>query len=751
MPIGQLFARLREENGSGFERHLLPALLSIASLLFDLSTPRGIAGGTLYVALVCCARLYREPRASYVLAACGTLFTLIGFLGKSVGHTPIWVSMVNRTLCIGVLWLGAALFCNEKRRAMKLTAVRSRADALLAVLSNAGDAIIGKSLDGIIFTWNTGAEKLFGIPAQEMIGRSTAILIPPELREEELSILQRAQDGRSVERLETRRLRKDGSSVDVSISTYPMRAESGEIESVFRTVRDISDRKQVECALHESEERYALAVRGMSVGVWEWDLRTSNLHLSPRYCEIVGIDCNPQGGQFASLRDRIHPEDQARVIELLQAHLRREGNFDTEYRFRHENGRFIWLRATAQASWDAAGKPVKVVGSIDDITERKHVEERFQLIVREAPYALLMADKRGTIQVANRRVTETFGWSNEELVGQKVELLMPERYRVQHSDIRGRYMEWVEQKSPDARSMSPGSCRVGIRRSGEEFPVDVGFIAFCHDDEPMVLCSVIEATERLRAEEDRNRFQERLEQQVSERTEQLVKANYDLEQFAFVASHDLKAPLRVIDNASKWLEEDLDQYLGGETRENMNLLRGRVRRMEKLLDDLLEYSRIGRKFDDSYSETVEGSVLIENILELLVPPPGFRVDISPAFSAAKFTRMPLQQILYNLINNAIKHHDKKVGLIEVKLEVSAADYHFTVVDDGPGIPKPYHEEVFKMFQTLKPRDQVEGSGMGLAVVRKQVETFGGMLSLESEEGRGCTFRFTLPMKQRARI
>ena len=494
-------------------------------------------------------------------------------------------------------------------------------------------------------------------------------------------------------------------------------------------------------------------------------LAGANLHATTDCTQPAAV-CDTAVARALALVDHAHP-----VGVLADAHdypgvLRAARDLQSDLaRVAGNTGTFSTADAPAQPTAIIVGTLGKSA-HIDRIVRERHIDtasvkgrwEAYLLQVVEHPEpgidrALLIAgaDKRGTIQVANRRVTETFGWSNEELVGQKVELLMPERYRVQHSDIRGRYMEWVEQKSPDARSMSPGSCRVGIRRSGEEFPVDVGFIAFCHDDEPMVLCSVIEATERLSAEEDRNRFQERLEQQVSERTEQLVKANYDLEQFAFVASHDLKAPLRVIDNASKWLEEDLDQYLGGETRENMNLLRGRVRRMEKLLDDLLEYSRIGRKFDDSYSETVEGSVLIENILELLVPPPGFRVDISPAFSAAKFTRMPLQQILYNLINNAIKHHDKKVGLIEVKLEVSAADYHFTVVDDGPGIPKPYHEEVFKMFQTLKPRDQVEGSGMGLAVVRKQVETFGGMLSLESEEGRGCTFRFTLPMKQRARI
>jgi signal transduction histidine kinase len=220
--------------------------------------------------------------------------------------------------------------------------------------------------------------------------------------------------------------------------------------------------------------------------------------------------------------------------------------------------------------------------------------------------------------------------------------------------------------------------------------------------------------------------------------------NKELEEFAYAASHDLKAPLRVIDNASKWLEEDLQQHLTEETRENMNLLRGRIKRMEKLLDDLLEYSRIGRTKDERYVEVISGDDLMENILTLLSPAKGFVVRIDNAFSVIRVRRMPLQQILMNLISNAIKHHDKKKGTIEVTVEDRGALYAFAVRDDGPGIPPEFHEQVFGMFQTLKPRDQVEGSGMGLAMVRKNIEIYSGTLKLDSSEGHGSTFSFTWP-------
>jgi signal transduction histidine kinase len=224
----------------------------------------------------------------------------------------------------------------------------------------------------------------------------------------------------------------------------------------------------------------------------------------------------------------------------------------------------------------------------------------------------------------------------------------------------------------------------------------------------------------------------------------LRAVNQELEEFAYAASHDLKAPLRVIDNASQWLEEDLQEHLSGESRESMKLLRGRVMRMEKLLDDLLEYSRIGRKTDQRHVEIISGDVLLDNILTLLSPPEGFAVSASPRFSEIQVYRMPLQQILMNLVGNAIKHHDKSTGRIEITVHDRGVDYAFAVSDDGPGIPAQFQEQVFRMFQTLRPRDQVEGSGMGLAMVRKNIELVGGTIKLESANGRGSKFSFTLP-------
>ena len=234
------------------------------------------------------------------------------------------------------------------------------------------------------------------------------------------------------------------------------------------------------------------------------------------------------------------------------------------------------------------------------------------------------------------------------------------------------------------------------------------------------------------------------EQKVEGLIQALERSNGELDKFAYIASHDLKAPLRVISNAAQWLEEDLADHLQEEDRENMALLQSRVKRMEQLLEDLLGYSRIGRVTDDRFRDKINGKDMIDNILGLLSPPGHISVVVSDSFAEVTVARMPLQQMLYNLIGNAIKHHDKDSGVIRVGAKTLDNEYVFTVEDDGPGIESKYHEKVFEIFRTLKPRDQVEGSGIGLSVVKKYADICGGRVELGSRVGEGCCFTIVWP-------
>ncbi|MCC6455538.1 MAG: GAF domain-containing protein [Caldilineaceae bacterium] len=236
-----------------------------------------------------------------------------------------------------------------------------------------------------------------------------------------------------------------------------------------------------------------------------------------------------------------------------------------------------------------------------------------------------------------------------------------------------------------------------------------------------------------------------LEQRVEKRTAELQRSNHELDQFAYVASHDLKAPLRAIHHLASWIAQDANEFLPGPSQEHLSKLLGRVRRMETLLDDMLAYSRASRQRHPA--EEVAVAELVADVIEMIAPPHGFTVRILGKLPVIWAERSPLETVFRNLIGNAIKHHHRPAeGNVEIRAQEQEHFVEFTVKDDGPGIDPGFHQRIFEMFQTLQPRDLVEGSGVGLAIVKKSIESRGGTVQVESSRGEGALFRFTWPKR-----
>lgn len=226
------------------------------------------------------------------------------------------------------------------------------------------------------------------------------------------------------------------------------------------------------------------------------------------------------------------------------------------------------------------------------------------------------------------------------------------------------------------------------------------------------------------------------------RNAELEEANKELDQFAFVASHDLKAPLRGIIQLSGWIKDDIQDQLTPETAEYMRLLQSRTQRLEHLLDDLLSYSRAGRQ--DAQFETFNIRQRVEELFQLLSPPPGFQLICHDDIGDITTLATPFELIMRNLMGNAIKHHDQAEGMIWIHAWEAEDCYHFSIQDDGPGIPPEYHSKVFELFHTLRPRDEVEGTGLGLSIIKKVLERYECEFRLESDGVRGTCFTFTWP-------
>ncbi|KGY09981.1 histidine kinase [Vibrio sinaloensis] len=237
---------------------------------------------------------------------------------------------------------------------------------------------------------------------------------------------------------------------------------------------------------------------------------------------------------------------------------------------------------------------------------------------------------------------------------------------------------------------------------------------------------------------------ERVTKDLQHRNQALQEANRELDQFAYVASHDLKAPMRGISQLVTWLSEELKEFLTPQTEQYTFLLNNRVQRLEKLLDDLLAYSRVGRKQGNLAEFNLEE--YCSETLELLAPEKNITLHCIDNIGTFETLTTPLELVIRNLISNAVKHHDREFGNIYIVGEVSENSYQFTVEDDGPGIAEEYRERVFELFHTLKPRDNVEGSGLGLSIIKKILELYSCKYSIGSNRFDGCTFTFSWPRK-----
>lgn len=222
----------------------------------------------------------------------------------------------------------------------------------------------------------------------------------------------------------------------------------------------------------------------------------------------------------------------------------------------------------------------------------------------------------------------------------------------------------------------------------------------------------------------------------------LLKSNKELAEFVYLASHDLKAPLRAIQRLAYWIEEDNADKLDDQSKNNLLLLCKRTSRMASLIDGILQYSRAGH--DDSDIELVNLKELIKEIVENVNSDKRFKISYPEHFPVFETPRAPLIQVLSNLISNSIKHHDKEKGTIKIDIKDSGEFYIFTVSDDGPGIEPQYFDKIFMIFQTLKSRDELEATGIGLSIVKKIIESYGGKIKVKSKLGEGTTMIFTWP-------
>lgn len=347
-------------------------------------------------------------------------------------------------------------------------------------------------------------------------------------------------------------------------------------------------------------------------------------------------------------------------------------------------------------------------------------DKRLESILDNMVDGLITIDEAGIVMSYNKACEKIFGYRADEVAGRNIKMLMPQSYASRHDDYLANYKATGKPKV-----IGMGREVSGRRKDGTVFPVDLSVAEVKIGSTGRIFSGIVrDITERQHYEND------------------LRRSNAELEKFAYVASHDLKAPLRNIDDLAKWVVEDTAGLLPADANDKLALLRERIAGLERLLDDILGYSRAGRVADPP--ARVDVHELAERLIETHVPR-GFTASIAGRLPMLVTARTPLEQVLGNLISNAVKHHDSGAGKIEISAREGEGFYEFAVRDDGPGIAPEFHARVFEMFQTLKSRDATPGSGLGLAIVKKLVEGQDGRCWIVSDGmSRGTGIHFTWP-------
>jgi len=506
----------------------------------------------------------------------------------------------------------------------------------------------------------------------------------------------------------------------------------------------VGDMKKAERTIKEREALLRQSQELSRMASWDWHFADNSITWAGDVVSLFGRSADEMT-HFDSFIDSIHTEDVEKVRQELQKSIDTTTNYRSEFRVIHPDGTVIWLLGQGGAKYDNDGQATNLAGMVVDITERKLAEkalkvseEKYRSLVESALTGILIIDENHKLTYSNDAACQLLGRDREEIMGldsrdcidEETEKLVADHYdRRQRGEIVPlRYGFNV------------------IRKNGEKRRAEVSLVTVRNSaGNPMTLVHMTDITERIQAEAALIEYRDHLEELVKERTEKLAKANEELKDFAYIVSHDLKAPLRGISQLAGWLMEDYASAFDEAGKEQMNMLINRTKRMHDMIEGILQYSRIGRVAGKKTH--VDLNLLVNEIIEIISPPENIKIVVINNLPETYCDETEIYQVFQNLLDNAVKYMDKPEGRITVGAADEGGHRHFCISDNGPGIADRHGEKIFQLFQTLRPKDEKESTGIGLALVKKIVNKWGGNIRLESELGKGARFVFTIPKKE----
>ncbi len=606
---------------------------------------------------------------------------------------------------------------------------------LASIVESSTDAIISKSLDGIIQSWNPASERLFGYTAEQAVGRHISFLIPADRTDEEDWIITRLRAGERVEPYDTVRIRNDGQPVHVSLTISPVKDAEGRIVRASKIIRDITGRKQAEETIRKSEVRFRLAVEaapnGMLMVREDGTITLANVHAKKMFGYASGELVGQSVEQLVPERFRLgHSSHRGGFFAAPRPRAMGTGN--ELYGLRKDGGEF---------SIEIGLNPITteeglcVLACVIDTTERRQRSQEFLLsVLANAVDAIITLDERGIILSFNEQAEKLFGYSSSEVVGHNVKILMPEPHHSKHDGYLSRYLH-----TGQAKIIGIGREVEGRRKDGSTFPMDLGVSEFLLGERHYFTGVVRDITESKRQANE-------LRQLAAD----LSEADRRKDEFLATLAHELRNPLAPIRNGLQLMK--LASGQAATVEQTRSMMERQLTQLVRLVDDLMDVSRISRDKLELRKGRVPLAAVLNSAVETsrpLIEQMGHELTVTlpkqPLIVDADMTR--LAQVFLNLLNNAAKYCDRG-GHIQLNVERQGSDVVVTVKDTGIGIAADQLPRIFEIFtQVDRSLEKSQGGlGIGLTLVKRLVEMHGGSVEARSEGvGKGSEFVVRLPV------
>jgi PAS domain S-box-containing protein len=654
---------------------------------------------------------------------------------KDGSEFPIELMLSPLESAEGILVTAAIRNISVRKNAEKhLAQMESRYRGLLEA---APDAMVVVNQGGEIVLLNVQAEKQFGYRRDELLGQKVISIIPEGFAERLIADdLRSAEDALAQQigmGIELTGRRKDGSEFPIELMLSPL--ESAEGTLVTAAIRNISVRKNAEKHLAQMEGRYRglleAAPDAMVVVNQGGEIVLLNVQAEKQFGyrrdELLGqkvISIIPEGFAERLIADDLRSAEDALAQQI---------GMGIELMGRRKDGTEFPIELMLSPLESAEG--TLVTAAIRDISVRRNAEKhlaqmegKYRGLLEAAPDAMVVVNQNGEIVLLNLQAEKQFGYRRNELLGQQVKNIIPEGFaeRLIADDLRSA-------EDASAQQIGTGIELVGRRKDRGEFPIELMLSPLVGPEGTLVTAAIRNINARKLAEAH-----------LLQKVDELNRSNEELGQFAYIASHDLQEPLRMVASYTQLLSRRYKGKLDADADEFIAFAVDGASRMQRLIQDLLAYSRVGTKGKDLLSISSENA-FEQAIINLrgAIEEGGALVTHDP-LPAVKADEVQLVQLFQNLIGNAIKY--QKGGIPKVHVTATSADgkrWAFSVRDNGLGIDPQYFERIFGMFQRLHKRDEFAGTGIGLAICKKIVERHGGSISVASNPGQGSTFQFDL--------